>query len=131
MDYTLPRPAFNVLTEALGDKAKAEVFAQAMEFSIVGNKEVLKTQLKDDLRNELITRELFEKETSLTREMFEKEILLTREMFEKEILLTREMFEERFKFLDFKMNMLIGISGLAMTFFNPVLLGFLERMIKH
>lgn len=29
--YTLPRQAFDLLVEALGDKKKAEIFASAME----------------------------------------------------------------------------------------------------
>ena len=34
MTYTLPRPIFDLLFEALGDKHKTEVFARAIESSI-------------------------------------------------------------------------------------------------
>lgn len=34
MTYTLPRPIFDLLLEALGDKQKTEVFARAIESSI-------------------------------------------------------------------------------------------------
>jgi len=79
--YRLPRDAYELLVEALGEKEKAEVFARALERSIqaideradaaiVEKKAQIKIDLKDELRQELVTRELFEERfRSLEREM--------------------------------------------------------------
>lgn len=130
MDYTLPRPVYELLLSAFGDKQKAEVFAQAIESSIKAiddkakevlteKKEQLQITIKDDLRKELVTRELFEKETKYTRELVEKEMLLT-----------REIFEERFKLLDFKFNILIAINLIVLTFANPNFLTLIKEIYK-
>ncbi len=85
------------------------------------------------MRNELVTREVFELETS----RIEREITLTREMFEREILLTRELFEERFKVVDerfnslnFKLNLFIAIALLALTLANPTFVALIERLFR-
>jgi hypothetical protein len=104
MSQPLPRKAFELLFEALGDKHKAEVFAEAVELTIAESIEHSKIKVKDDLRNELVTRELFE------------------ERF--------KTFDEKFKNLEFKINIMIGIAAAACTVFNPGLLSLLEKLIK-
>ncbi|MFQ5858572.1 MAG: hypothetical protein ACE5LU_23480, partial [Anaerolineae bacterium] len=60
-EYVLPREAFALLEEALGERQKAEVFARAIEAaigaietraeeSITARKEHLKIELKEELR---------------------------------------------------------------------------------
>jgi len=69
--YTLPRETFNLLVEALGGQQKAEIFAKSMESflvaidnktttGIVDKKELLKIEIRDELRKELVTREIFD-----------------------------------------------------------------------
>ncbi|MEW6482953.1 MAG: hypothetical protein AB1397_08205, partial [bacterium] len=69
--YALPREAFELLEEALGERKKAETFAKAFEAAIsaidekakeviVERKGQIKVELKDELRKELVTREVFE-----------------------------------------------------------------------
>ena len=107
--YSLPRDAYELLVEALGEKQKAEVFARALERSIqaideradaaiVEKKGQIKSELRDDLRQELVTRELFEEWMKVIDERFKS--------------LEREM-NERFTSLNFKLNIFIAIALLA------------------
>jgi hypothetical protein len=111
--YTLPREAFDVLEQSLGGKQKAEILAKTLETAI-GNiqqrakeelleqKQLLKIALKDDLKQELVTRELFE------------------ERF--------KVIEEKFTSLHFKMNLFIAIALIALTFANPTFVQLLQRL---
>jgi outer membrane protein TolC len=78
MIYTLPRPIYDLLLEALGDKQKTDVFARAIESSIqaiddkavesiLEKKHQLKNELYDSLRNELATKEFVRAEISEVR----------------------------------------------------------------
>jgi hypothetical protein len=78
MTYTLPRPIFDLLLEALGDRQKTEVFAQAIESSIqaiddkavesiIEKKQQIKVELYDSLRNELATKEFVRAEINEVR----------------------------------------------------------------
>lgn len=115
MPYTLPRDIYSLLEESLGSKEKAEKLAQAIETaineidrkadqSIVEKKDITKIQLKDELRNELVTRELFE------------------ERF--------KVIEERFNRLEFKLNILIFIVLVLLTFANPAFVGLIEKLLN-
>jgi hypothetical protein len=76
LTYTLPGSTFNMLADFMGKG-------------------------KDELKNELVTRDVFE------------------ERF--------KVIDERFKRLDFKLNIFIGIALIGITFANP---SFVE-LIKH
>lgn len=78
MNYTLPRPIYDLLLEALGDKQKTDVFARAIESSIqaiddkavesiLEKKQQLKNELYDSLRSELATKEFVRAEISEVR----------------------------------------------------------------
>lgn len=78
--YTLPRETFNLLVEALGNQ-KAETFAKSMESflvatdnkamaGIVEKKEMIKVEVREELRKELVTREMFEGLTKEVRDGF-------------------------------------------------------------
>jgi hypothetical protein len=43
---------------------------------------------------------------------------------------TRELFEERFKSLNYKLNIFIAIAFLALTFANPSFVSLLEKIFK-
>jgi hypothetical protein len=113
--YTLPREAFNLLVEAFGDKKKAEIFAKAMESvidairekateEIVEKKEIAKIEVKDELKKELVTREIFEERM--------------------------KVIDERFKSLNFKLNLFMAIALIALTFANPTFVKLIEGLFK-
>ena len=122
--YSLPRDAYELLVEALGEKQKAETFARALERSIqaideradaaiVEKKGQLKAELRDDLRQELVTRELFEERMKVIEERFKS--------------LEKEM-NERFTSLNFKLNIFIAIALLALTLANPTFAALVGKL---
>ncbi|MBI5750511.1 MAG: hypothetical protein HZA00_15450 [Nitrospinae bacterium] len=122
--YTLPHEAFELLEEALGEREKAKKFARAMESaieaidekareSIVEKKEHIKIEVREDLKKELVTRELFEKRFNVVDEKFKS--------------LEKEM-NERFKSLNFKLNIFIAIALITLTFANPTFVKLIERL---
>jgi len=46
----------------------------------------------------------------------------------KKELLTREVFEERFKSLNFKLNVLLAIALAALTFANSTFVSAIEKL---
>jgi hypothetical protein len=90
MTYTLSRPSFNMFAEVLG-KERAEAFVSEFEHTVntqrialeqqlthqfeqqlALNQAQLKIALKEELRNELVTRELFEERFKLVDKRFEQ-----------------------------------------------------------
>ncbi len=134
MTYTLPRNVYNLLDEVFKDKTKTETFAKAIEESIqaiddkakeaITDKKIqLKIEIKEELKNELVTRELFEERFKGIDERFksiDERFKLIDERF--------NMVDERFKQLDFKFNILITLVIVALTFFNPNFVSFLEKI---
>jgi len=122
MQYSLPREAFEILVETFKSKEKAEKFAKAIEeivnFSrekakeeIQEKKENLKIELKEELRKELVTRELFEERFKAIDERFKN-------------------IDERFKILDFKINLLIALTLIIITFANPTFVELIKNIFK-
>ena len=115
MQYSLPRDAFEILVETFKSKEKAEKFAKAIEEivnftrkkseeEITQKKEHIKIELKEELKKELVTRELFE------------------ERFKN--------IDERFKMLDFKINILIALTLIVITFANPTFVELIKNLFK-
>ena len=113
--YSLPREAYELLVEALGEKQKADIFARALERSIqaideradaaiVERKGQLKAELRDDLRQELVTRELFEERM--------------------------KVLDERFTSINFKLNIFIAIALLALTLANPTFAALVSGLFR-
>jgi hypothetical protein len=113
MTYTLPRPIFDLLLEALGDKQKTEVFARAIESSIQAiddkavesiteKKHQLKSELYNDLRGELATKEFVRAEISEVR---------------------AEM-----KNMQTLMKVLIGLMVFGLTFANPAFIELIKSV---
>ena len=122
MQYMLPRDVFDILVETFKSKEKAEKFAKAIEdiinFSrdkskeeISHKKEHLKIELKEELKNELVTREIFEERFKTIDERF-------------------KMIDERFKMLDFKINILIALTLIVITFANPTFVELIKNIFK-
>jgi hypothetical protein len=55
MSQALPRNIFEILVSALGDRSKAEVFAGGIETIVSEQGKSFKSEIKEELRNELIT----------------------------------------------------------------------------
>ena len=122
--YSLPRDAYELLVEALGEREKAEAFARALERSIqaideraaiVEKKGQIKAELRDDLRQELVTRELFEERMKVLDERFKS--------------LEKEM-NERFTNLNYKLNIFIAIALLALTLANPTFAALVSGLFR-
>lgn len=122
--YTLPREAFDVLEQSLGGKQKAEVLARTLEAAIsaiqqkaneeiLEQKQFLKIALKDELKQELVTREIFD-------ERFKG--------LENMVLEKFKVVDEKFSSLHFKMNLFIAIALIALTFANPTFVQLLEKI---
>ena len=137
MSYSIPRDVFLLLEAAFNnDREKAEVFAKAIEGSIQAienqaderithKKETLKSELYNELRAELATKEFVSAEINEVR----AEISGVR----AEISDVRaEINEVR---ADLKQNslllkILIGIAVFGLTLFNPAFVKFVELVMK-
>jgi len=147
--YSLPRDAYELLVEALGEKEKAEVFARALERSIqaiderangaiVEKKEQIKGEVREELRQELVTRELFEERMKVNDERFkslETEMVqrfnVVDERFkslETEMVQRFNVVDEKFTSLNFKLNIFIAIALLALTLANPTFAALVGRL---
>lgn len=111
--YTLPRETFNMFEQTLGGKENAEILARTLETAIgsiqqrakeeiIEQKQILKVVLKDELTKELVTRDLFE------------------ERF--------KVIEERFKSLNFRLNIFIALALAALTLANPAFVELIKAI---
>ena len=140
--YSLPRDAYELLVEALGEKEKAEVFARALERSIqaiderangaiVEKKEQIKGEVREELRQELVTRELFEERMKVIDERFkslETEMNGRFKSLETEMVQRFNVVDEKFTSLNFKLNIFIAIALLALTLANPTFAALVGRL---
>jgi len=172
--YTLPRETFNLLLEVFGEQQKAEIFARTMESAIVvidtkaregivEKKEMIKIEVKDELRKELVTRDIFEeaqksagKEMAITRELFDAKQKSLEETIKRLSVEMREGFkvvdekfkvvderfkgvdekfksledriDEKFKSLNFKLNLFLAIALIALTFANPTFVALIQKL---
>jgi len=136
--YTLPRHVFNLLEGMFGERPKAGEFAKAIESTIetiqeraekeiVEKKELLKLEIKDELRNELVTRGIFEERFKSIEERFKSLEKAMDERF-KGVDERFKGVDERFNSLHFKMNIFIAIALIALTFANPTFIKLIERL---
>jgi hypothetical protein len=129
--FTLPRETFNLLLEALGGRQKVETFAKSMESflvaidnkataEIVDKKELIKIEVREELRKELVTRELFE---GLLKEMRER-FNVVDEKFKS----LEDRMDEKFKSLNFKLNLFLAVALIALTFANPAFVELIKKI---
>ncbi|MFN5539023.1 MAG: hypothetical protein ACK481_03055 [Candidatus Melainabacteria bacterium] len=130
MSQALPRNVFEILVFALGgEKEKAEQFASGIETLVSAQGKTLKNEVKEELKNELITRELFLVHAQLMEEKFQ--IVEERfKMIDERFKVAEKSNEDRFKTLDWKINVLITLMTLFGTFLNPAFLAFLSKLLK-
>ena len=130
MSYSIPRDVFLLLEEAFNnDREKAEVFAKAIEGSIQAienqaderithKKETLKSELYNELRLELATKEFVRAEISEVRTEISEvrtEISEVRAELKHNALL---------------LKILIGITVFGLTLFNPAFVKLVELVMK-
>ena len=129
MDYTLPRESFEILVDTFKSKEKAEKFATAIEklidyarekskTEIEEKKELVKIELKEELKNELVTKELFEERFKSIDARF------------KSIDARFESMDARFDSLENKFNIIIVLMLILISFANPTFVDFLKELIK-
>ena len=123
MSYSIPRDVFLLLEAAFNnDREKAEVFAKAIEGSIQAienqaderithKKETLKSELYNELRAELATKEFVRAEIGEVR----AEISGVRAELKQNTLL---------------LKILIGIALFGLTLFNPAFVKLVELVMK-
>jgi hypothetical protein len=123
MSYSIPRDVFLLLEAAFNhDREKAEVFAKAIEGSIQAienqaderithKKETLKSELYNELRAELATKEFVRAEIGEVR----AEISEVRAELKQNSLL---------------LKILIGIAVFGLTLFNPAFVKLVELVMK-
>lgn len=120
MAYSLPCNLYKLLEERLGNEKDARVLGEAIEAAITTIQEEARNQinerknetkalLKEDLRNELVTRDIFEERFKVINERF-------------------NVIDERFKKIDFQFKVLIGVMVFGFTLFNPAFLDLLKTI---
>ncbi len=167
--YTLPRETFNLLLKALGGQEPAEVFARSMESifvaidnkataGIVEKKEMVKIEVREELRKELVTREMFEGWGKEMREKFnvvDEKFKIVAEKFtrletkinerfdvvnerfnvvnerfnvvDEKFISLEKVMNERFKSLNFKLNLFLSVALIALTFANPAFVELIKK----
>jgi hypothetical protein len=123
MSYSIPRDVFLLLEAAFNhDREKAEVFAKAIEGSIQAienqadkrithKKETLKSELYNELRAELATKEFVRAEIGEVRAEISE---VCAELKQNGLLL----------------KILIGIAVFGLTLFNPAFVKLIELVMK-
>jgi len=136
--YTMPREVFDLLVEALGERKKAEIFATAMESQIdfindkadeqiAEKKEMIKIEIRDELKKELVTREIFEERFKIIDEKFKSlgtEMNIRFDGVDEKF----KVIDEKFKSLNFKLNLFIAIALIALTFANPTFVQLIGKL---
>lgn len=134
----MPRETLNLLETGLGNRQSAESLAWALETAVDNiqqrteeklfeHKQLLKAEIKDELRNELVTRELFEERFKRIDERFK----LIDERFKalEHVMLERfKVIDEKFAHLNFKMNIFIAIALISLTFANPTFVALIQKL---
>jgi len=130
MSYSIPRDVFLLLEAAFNqDREKAEIFAKAIEGSIQAienqadecithKKEALKSELYNELRTELATKEFVRAEISEVR----AEI--------SEVRADIRVVREELKHNALLLKILIGIAVFGLTLFNPAFVKLVELVMK-
>jgi len=123
MAYSLPRDVFTLLESAFNqDREKAEIFAKAIEESIraieekaderiAAKKETIKSELYNELRSELATKEFVRAEINQLRSEFSE---VRSEIKQNALLL----------------KILMGIAVFGLTLFNPSFVKLVELFVK-
>jgi len=137
MSYSIPRDVFLLLEVAFNhDREKAEVFAKAIESSIqaienqaderiTNKKEALKSELYNELRTELATKEFVRAEINEVRAEISE---VRAEISEVRVEISEVRAELKHNALLLKI--LIGVAVFGLTLFNPAFVKLVELVMK-
>jgi hypothetical protein len=146
--FILPREAFNAIEAGLGSKERAEVLASAIEMClneinqkarecILEKKEHVKIEIKEELKNELVTRELFEERFRYLDNKIDERFTYLDNKIEERFNYLDNKIEERFATLNvkidalnFKFNILVALMIIVVTFANPNFINLIEKIFK-
>ena len=125
--YSLPRDVFALLEEAFHqDHEKAETFAKAIEDKaderIAAKKETLKSELYNELRAELATKEFVRAEINATREFVRAEI--------SQVRVEIQELRAEIRHNALLLKVLIDIAVFGLTLFNPSFVKLVELLMK-
>ncbi|MDO9105456.1 MAG: hypothetical protein Q7U57_10895 [Methylovulum sp.] len=141
MAYTLPNDVYLLLEDAFNqDRTKAQMFAKAIESSIqaiehqaelriTDKKEAIKSELYNELRTELATKEFVRAEINELR----TEINELRTEFHAEINDVRldvSSLRSELKQNSMLLKILIGLTVFGLTLFNPAFVKLVELLMK-
>jgi len=87
---------------------------------LLTKKEMIKIEVREELRKELVTREIFEVTIQSLRNEMQERFNVVNERFNS--------VDEKFKSLHFKLNLFIAIALLALTFANPAFVALIQKM---
>jgi len=181
IDYTIPRPLYEVLVEKLGDRNAAEQFAASIEeavrrIGLVVHRETIektgmvKTDIMKELSETLVTRDVFEERFESMQNLMDRRFSQMQEQTDVRFHLMHEqmdarfqamneqidirfqstqeqmnirfqaiqdhvdqrfaLVDERFRRIDLKFNILIGILLFGFTLFNPSFLELVKVFVK-
>ena len=146
--FILPREAFNAIEAGLGNKERAESLASAIEMclneinqkaieSILEKKEHVKIEIKEELKNELVTRELFDERFNYLDNKIDERFNYLNNKIEERFNYLDNKIEERFATLNvkidalnFKFNILVALMIVVVTFANPNFINLIEKIFK-
>ncbi len=145
-NYTVPRQDFDLLLEAMGDRKTAENFAKIIESVAIDAidderamviteklgtytmprevidsfKEMIKIEIKDELKKELVTREIFEERFKVIEERFN--------VVDEKLKSLEKVMNEKFNSLNFKLNIFIALALIALAFANPAFVQLIAKL---
>lgn len=87
---------------------------------ILEKKELVKIEIKDELKKELVTREIFEERFKVIEERFN--------VVDEKLKSLEKVMNEKFNSLNFKLNIFIAIALIALTFANPTFVQLIGKL---
>lgn len=88
---------------------------------------MIKVEVREELRKELVTREMFE---SLGKEIRERFNVVDEKFkgVDEKFKNLEDRLDEKFKSLNFKLNIFLAIALIALTFANPAFAELIKKM---
>ena len=138
MAYSLPNDVYLLVEEAFNhDRSKTQSFVRAVEASIQtiethatqlisDKKETLKSEIYNELRTELATKEFVRAETSELKETLRAEISEAKASLKSEINELRIEVKQ----ISLMLKVLIGLTVFGLTLFNPAFVKLVELLMK-
>jgi hypothetical protein len=105
---------------------------------IVDKKEMIKIEVRDELRKELVTREIFDEALKNLRNEIRERFNVVDEKFkgvdekfkgvDEKFKNLEDRMDEKFKSLNFQLNIFLAIALIALTFANPAFVELIKKL---